>query len=221
MNFYVLNKPQPDSPEDRQGRTDAVKEKGFNTGEAVRCPHCGRFLTSLRWLSPHRIELETWGREYGDIVDVGFEMIVSDRFVQMVRRNDLKGLAEFEPVEVLKVRHQRGKPQQVMPRYFSTTVTLSSTTVDQVASGYVWRNEAAICPVCLWDDLKRFDRIVLKEGTWSSDDIFFPRGGTRLMVSERFKDLCETHAIRGTMFKNAELESYDYYPWEADGKNKG
>jgi hypothetical protein len=214
MNFYVLDKPKPNTPEDRLGRSDAIREEGFNTGEALRCPRCNRFLTSLRWLPPYRIELETWGREYSDVVEIEDEMIVSERFVQLFRANGLKGLSEFEPVEVLNVKHRRGKPKQVMPRYFKTTVTLSPTMVDQKSSGFVWGDESAICSVCLWNNLKRFTRIVIKEDTWNGDDIFFPRGGYGPIVSETFKILCDQHAVRGVIFSPAKNYGYECCPWE-------
>jgi hypothetical protein len=216
MNFYVLEQPRPDTPEDRLGGSDAIKEEGFNTGEALRCRQCNRFLTMLRWLPPYRIELETWGQEYGDVVRIADEMIVSERFVHLFQGSGLKGLSEFEPVEVFKVKRRRGKPKQPMPLYFTTTVTRSPTTVDQKASGYVWGDESSVCPVCLWDDLKRFKRIVIKEDTWNGDDIFFPRGGTRLLVSERFKTLCKQHALRGMVFSPAESYGYEYYPNERE-----
>ena len=68
--------------------------------------------------------------------------------------------------------------------------------------------------MCLWDTLKRFDSIVIKQETWNGDDIFFPRGGTRLMVSERFKLLCEKLSYLDVVFKSPDRGSYDYYPWE-------
>jgi hypothetical protein len=132
--------------------------------------------------------------------------------------HSLKGLSQLEPVEVVKVTHRRGKIKEPTPSYSKATISQSSSTVDQAASGYVWRHPCQVCPTCVFGgaDLKRFDRIVVDEKTWNGDDVFFPRGGTRLMVSERFKALCDNHAIRGAIFKCPEHESYDYYPWETE-----
>jgi hypothetical protein len=214
MTFFVLSKPEPLTAEDLRGGTCAVKEAGFNTGPALRCPVCNRFLSMLRWLPPYRIELETWGAEYGDFAEVGEELIVSERFADAFQRSDLKGLGKFEEIEINKVTNRGAKLPQSPPRYFKTEVTHSPTTVDQLASGYVWSDNSRICPCCLFDTLKRFARIVIKPESWNGDDIFFPRGGTRLMVSERFKSFCEKHAFLGVVFNSSDQESYEYFPWE-------
>jgi hypothetical protein len=75
MKFYIIDTPKIGTPADLLGGMRAIKEGGFSTGEAWRCPECNRFLTMLRWLPPYRVELERWGREYGDFADIG-----QDRF---------------------------------------------------------------------------------------------------------------------------------------------
>jgi hypothetical protein len=214
MLFYVIDKPKPGSVEDQLARTDAVKEEGFNTGEAVKCPKCGRYLSSLVWLPPYRVELETWGREYGDIVDIGYNMIISERLAELCLQNSIQGFANFELIDILKVKYHRKIIAKTMPRYYKATVSLSSTEIDQESSGYIWRNKSAICPTCHWDDLKCYSSIVIKNDTWNGDDIFYPLCGTRLMVSERFKSMCENNLINGAIYIDPKMESYDYYPWE-------
>jgi hypothetical protein len=146
-------------------------------------------------------------------------MIVSEQFVLAFQDCGLNGLSPFEPVEIVKVIDRGGRPNQPFPRYFTATVTLSPTTVDQQASGYVWADESKVCPACLFDRLKRFARIVIKEETWNGDDIFYPRGGTRLMVSERFKAFCERHAFLNVVFRSPDQESYDYFLGRRRGRN--
>jgi hypothetical protein len=217
MKFFVLEEPRTDSPEALRGSTDAITEQSFNVGEATRCPRCNRPLTSLKWLPPYRIELETWGREYADVIPQGDDIIVSERFVQMFRNKGLRGLAEFDPVEVFKVKHRRGKIKQPILGYFKAAVSRSPTTIDQKASGYVWGNEFANCPVCLWGGkLKRFYRVVIKEDTWNGDDIFYARGGTRLMVSQRFKDAYEEQGLIGVIFLASETYGYEFCPNERE-----
>jgi hypothetical protein len=214
MKFFVLGKVKPATAEDLHCGTNAVKAPGFSTGPAVRCPECNRFLTMLRWLPPYRIEIETFGTIYSDIADVGEVMIVSERFAKSFECSGLKGLTGFEPVEVVRVTHRGGKPGQPLPRYFKTSVTYSATTVDQAASGYIWTDESKVCATCLFDRLKRFDRIVIREEAWNGDDVFFPRGGTRLMVTERFRTFFEDNGLLGALFVPAEQECFDYFPWE-------
>jgi hypothetical protein len=220
MKCYVLAKPKMDTPEDLLGGMRAIKEEDFSTGEALRCPKCNRFLTMLKWLPPYRVELERWGREFGDFADIGEDMIVSERFAQAFPNSGLKGLSAFEPVEVVRVIHHLGRPSQPLSRYFKAAVTYSPTAVDQRTSGYVWVDESKVCPVCLWGKLKRYARIVIKQETWNGDDIFYPRGGTGPMVSERFKAFFERHAFLNAVFKPADQESYDYSPWETQGSSR-
>ncbi|HOA53254.1 MAG TPA: hypothetical protein PKI05_13450 [Thermogutta sp.] len=44
---------------------------------------------------------------------------------------------------------------------------------------------------------------------------FYPRGGGgEIIVSERFKQICERHAVKNACFVPAEEYSWDYYPHE-------
>jgi hypothetical protein len=216
MKFYVLETPRADSIEDRLGRTDAIEEEDFKTGDAIHCSRCNRPLTSLRWLPPYRVELETWGRDYADLVRKANDVMVSERLMEFFRRGSLQGLKDFAPVEVFRVRFRRGKIKEQCPNYFTTMVPLGPAAVDQKASGYVWGDESSVCPVCLWDDLKRFYRIVINLNTWNGDDIFFPIGGTELMVSERFKILWEEKSFQGITLSPAATYGQEYCPNEKE-----
>jgi hypothetical protein len=47
----------------------------------------------MKWLPPYQIELETWGRRYGEIVMTsGSDLILSERIVEVFQRNKLRGL---------------------------------------------------------------------------------------------------------------------------------
>ena len=220
MKFYVLETPKPDSPEDFAGRIDVMKpDKGVNRGPAPTCPRCGRVLGMMTWLPPYRIGVETWGRRYGDVARTGDDLIVSDRFKKAFEERGLRGIKDFEPVEVIKVTHRRGKPKEPMPRYFKGSVAFSPTAIDQKASGYVWEDESRVCSECQFDrlaDVKRYKRLVIKEDTWNGDDVFFPRGGRRVMVSERFRSMFHEYQLLGAVFIPSESEEAgrDRCPWE-------
>ncbi len=219
--FFLVRQAPTDSPEGIRGTTDATIEEGFNVGDCTRCSECNRPLSMLKWLPPYRVELESWGERFGDIADIGDELIVSDRFVEAFIQRGLRGLEGFEPIEIIRVVNRRGKPQEPLPRYFKATVVHSPTTVDQEASGYVWEDEAKVCPECLFDTLKRYERIVIKQETWNGDDIFFPRGGTGPIVSERFQAVFHEQGYVGAVFIPAEEFGYDYCPWETESDTKG
>ena len=216
--FFVLEEPSAGTAEDKVGGTRAMPEEGFNVGEAPRCPRCGRFIGSLAWLPPYRVEIETWGREFGDLVIAsGRSMLASDRFRQIYERSGLKGLSGFEPVEIVKItRHRklRGDP----PKYFKVNVARSQTTEDQTASGVEWSEEAtSFCPECLFPKegvVKRWKKVAIRPETWQGEDIFIPRGGGGIITSRRFKEACEANKIRNVLFVSAEKHAHDFYPWE-------
>ncbi|MCG6158345.1 imm11 family protein [Rubinisphaera margarita] len=197
------------------GRTDAIKEEGFNVGDCIRCPTCSRPLSMLEWLPPYRVELESWGKHYGDVADIGDVLIVSERFVDVFRHHELRGLESIEPVDLVKVVHRRVKPTEPAPRYFKATVVRSPTMIDQRASGYVWQDESKVCPECLFDTLKRYDRLVIKEETWNGDDIFFPRGGNGPITSDRFRTTFHEQGLVGAVFIPTAEDHYDFFPWES------
>ncbi len=215
MQFYQPRQPKPGSTDDRDGRTDAIKEEGFNTSDCIRCPSCNRPLSMLRWLPPYRVELESWGKHYGDVAEVGDDLIVSDRFRAAFNAAGLQGLMSFEPVSIMKIVHRRSKPKEPLPSYFTAAVARSNTTIDQDASGYVWEDKSKVCSECLFGKLKRYRALLVKEETWTGEDIFFPRGGNGPIVSERFKKVFHENHLFGAVFIPVEEAGYDNFPWEA------
>jgi hypothetical protein len=135
--------------------------------------------------------------------------------MQVFEDESLKGLLCFEAVEVTKVIHRRQKPIDPLPTYFKATVVRSPTTIDQEASGYEWKNKSNVCPECLFDTLKRYQRLVIKEDTWNGDDVFFPRGGNGPIVSHHFKKKFHEHGLTGAIFIPTERDHYDFFPWES------
>src|SRR5262245_23837030 len=216
-SFFILKEPTPGSPQEKAHGTRALKAEGFNVGPAPRCPACDKFVGLLRWLPPFRVELDTWGKEFGDVMDTGDELLVSERFKEMYTKANLTGLLGFESVEVIKVKRHRkliGEP----PRYFMAEVVRSETTVDVVASGKEWDGGEEECPICF--DRKggtflRQKRVVIKSGTWTGHDIFHARGGARFVASKRMKDICEATSIKNTVWIPAGEYEVDLYPSEA------
>jgi hypothetical protein len=168
----------------------------------------------LSWEPPYRAELETWGRLYGDVDRCGNDLIVSRPLRELVEESGIRGLLGWNEIEIVRIRHRRGKPIGLPPAYFKASVSYSPTTIDQKASGYEWTDEQSVCPSCLCGRLKRRSRIVVDESTWNGDDVFFPRGGSFLLASARFKRLFEEHGMKGMVFQDTEEASYDNLPWE-------
>lgn len=218
MRFYVLKSPEAGSPEDQVAGTEANKIGDVRRGEAPRCPACGKYIDSLPWLPPYQIELETWGREYGDVAfATGNELLVSSRFKHAYVNSGLIGLTDFEPVEVIKVKRHR-KAAGDPPSYFKANVVRSQAVIDIVASGYEWSEPPELCPVCRLDKkgvtFLRCAGTVIEPGTWTGEDIFIPRASADFLATSRFKEFCEQNHIRNANFVPAETFGVDFYPSE-------
>ena len=166
------------------------------------------------WLPPYRVDLDTWGREYGDLAfPTASDILGRLRFKQLWERQGLIGLSGFELVEVMKVKRHRklnGDP----PPYFKAAVVLSQAVVDNVASG-VELEEPPTCSVCqLGSGIKRWKAIIIKPETWSGEDIFRPRWAGGFYVTNRFKEFCEANDAKNAVFIPAEEYGRDFYPWE-------
>ncbi len=217
MKFYVLS-----SPRDTDGAavTDFSKSGSVNRGEAPTCPICGGFTGMLPWLPPYRAELEVWGKDFGDIAfGPGNELLVAQRVADAFKSEGLVGFSGFDEVDIVKVIRRGGsKITSHPPRYYCVAIARSRAAIDVEASGLV-HEEPFTCPECRIGLVKRTTRIVLEEGTWSGEDVFYARGlpGT-ILASERFKAFFDRYSVDNGTLIDAAGYSFDFYPWE---KNAG
>ncbi|MBX7105642.1 MAG: hypothetical protein K1X57_16280 [Gemmataceae bacterium] len=231
MKFYVATKPVPGSRRDYDGRIDLNHADSLLSGDAPRCPACGRIIGLRQWLPPYRLEMETWGRHYGDFECLGEDWVISERLRDLFLCNNLKGLTEFEEVDIVRITYRRGKPEGSVPRYFKAVVDKQHVTVDQQASGMQWAPNYASademtdkqwglgalgCSVCLWREgtFVRLNKLVILPETWTGEDVFHARGGVDNIVSHRLVTICEAGNIKGVQFTPADQFEIDYYPSE-------
>jgi hypothetical protein len=217
MNYFVLVR----RPKIERGTfaTDAEFADGFKTGEAPRCEACGRFIGLRPWLPPYRVILETWGKEFGDLAIFHFcdFMLVSERFKELWVHAGLVGLSGFFPTEVVKVKRHR-KLIDDPPKYYKVDVIHNQSAIDYEASGYVWETQSPTCDVCrIAGGVIRWKGTVILKGTETDDDIFVPRAGSRIIISERFKSFCEQNQIKNATFAPAETYGHDFYPQISSG----
>ncbi len=208
MKFYVLD-------DNRAGNEPAVttylSADPVHRGEAPRCPVCNTFIGPLKWLPPYRVELEAYGSAWGDLVFPwgGDELLVSERFERLWKQDGLIGLSGFDSVEVVKTKKRR-RLAPLPPGYLRVSLARSRALVDDAASG-IRRDETRECPECGGGGLERIKRIVLKEGTWSGEDIFKARGlPGKNIASERFKEFCDHHQILNGLLIPVEDYQLDY-----------
>jgi hypothetical protein len=149
-----------------------------------------------RWLPPFRVEIELYGREFGDVLTGfgGSALLVSPRFEDVLRSERLTGLDGFEPVEVVKVSSPRGVAG-TPPAYRRVDVSPSETAIDVERTG-IKRIAPIECPHCLNSDVNRIHSVVIDEATWGGEDVFMPRGIPGLItVSEHFREVCVDNEI--------------------------
>ena len=215
MRFFVLEHPK-DAVDD--ALTDYLTADGTKRGVGPRCPKCGSFIDSKPRLPPIRVELETWGRRFGDLAfDVSNDVLVSERFKDAYQSSGLTGLSGFSPAEIVKVIARRGRVPQPIPKYFLAVPGRSRALVDDRASGMDYKRSWT-CEQCRDGLIMRLRRLVLEPNTWSGEDVFIARGlpGT-IITSERFKEFCDRHAFSNCLLIEADRYHFDFYPWLLDG----
>jgi hypothetical protein len=215
MVFYVLARRQVISGD---AITDFLWVEPIKRKNAPQCRLCGGFIGGKPHLPPVRVNIETWGSSYGDMAfGPSDQILISERFKEEYHTHGLTGLSDFELVEVARVLNRK-KIRDDCPKYFLASVTRSRTAIDVEASGLV-HEKPPTCLECKGGLIKRTERIVLEEGTWSGEDIFFARGlpGT-IIVSDKFRRMCIEAELQNCPLLEASLFSFDFYRWETVDK---
>ncbi|ATB42024.1 hypothetical protein CYFUS_007500 [Cystobacter fuscus] len=194
QRFFVLEEGVLGSHYD----ADVDTVEPVNLADAPRCPQCGGFIGLLKWLPPYRVNLELHGDALGDFIkNSAYDLLISERFAEAFRTEELIGLEGFHPVEVLRVRRMRKGPRKpvTVPRYFVVSTCFGPAAVDLVFSR-MRISEPPSCPECRMSGIDTIHGFTLEPGTWRGEDIFRPRGLVGdLVVSERFKDFVERHGL--------------------------
>lgn len=185
-----------------------------NVGPALRCSQCGDTTGTLSWQPPYRVELELYGKDFGDLVKShGGDLLVTERFAEDFKAEGLKGLSGFYPVEVTRVRRKRRGPKPgPPPQYLFVTPVYGYPALDMDRSRF-WIRKPMSCTWCRYVGIDAIDGLAMEESTWSGEDVFRPRGlwGV-VLVSERFMRLAERHAM-----SHWALVPIDKYVWDPLG----
>lgn len=211
MNLYVLKQTSGTTGD---AVTDFLEATGSRTAEAPRCPVCRDYVGMRPLVPPIRVDIEAWGREWGDLAfGVGDQILVSERFRLAFVERELRGIARFDPATIVSVRtHHPGLTSP--PAYFLATIRRGNAAVDDIASGLV-REPQSDCPSCRAGLIKRVSRIVLEAGTYLREDLFFARGLPGIILAtESILTLCKDQNLRNCICIPAADFSFDFYPDE-------
>lgn len=210
--FFVVVRSFPGKSLD-QG-TYAHRAADSRLGDAPKCGTCGRYVAGKVWLPPYSVDLETWGKKFGDLaLSSPPDLLVTERFRRLWLGSRMVGLSQFTPVKVAKVRRRR-RMDDSLPSYLHTAAVVTRTEVDYAASGFEWEKSPDCLECRLGTLIKRWKRIVLDPTTWSGEDLFVPFQLGDFVATSRFKEFCETNGIAGAVFVPAEEYGHDFYPGE-------
>ncbi len=166
-------------------------------GPPLQCPQCGDTIGAMTWQPPYQVELDLYGKEFGDLLTgPGGDLLVTERFAADFKAEGLTGLTGFHPVEVMRARRKRRGPKPgPPPRYLFVTPAYGHTALDMERS-HLRISKPIECSWCRYAGIDAIDGLALETGTWSGEDMFWPRGlwGV-VVVSERFMRFAEKHAM--------------------------
>lgn len=199
MQFYVLDKKNRFND-----REYCFGEPiNHNTGDFENCETCGLAVSSREWLPPYTIKLSK--PVYGDVVLGTFvTFLASEKFKNEFEASGLIGIYNFQPVTILKVNQRKNENNQ-LPNYYYVSIVRSKAKIDEKLSRLV-REGSISCEICRSGRIiKSLNRLVLENGTWEGQDIFFPTGlpGT-ILVSQRFYDFVRDNSFTNIDFVPAE-----------------
>jgi hypothetical protein len=135
--------------------------------------------------------------------------MVSERFREAYERERLRGIEMFyPPAEIVRVgRRKTGDIPEGMPTYYLVKIRWGRGDMDDAASQVVRKPDG--CTYCHGTPI-RYERLVIKGGSWEGDDLFTPRGlfGV-IMASERLKAMVEKYSLKNVWIIPAEKYAYD------------
>jgi hypothetical protein len=168
---------------------------------APKCPKCGMAIGSLIWSKPRKVILSK--PKYGDFV-CGNDFLVSERFKNAYENSDLKGIKEFTPVEVAKVRYLK-KNSQFPPQYYTIELAYSFARIDVKKSIVKGQTTERYCSLCepfksTKDEIRG---ITIDDTDWGGEDIFHlhEMGGT-VFATQKFVDFCTKNKFTNFMYVN-------------------
>jgi hypothetical protein len=204
--FFVLENDMHGRCDTQFSETDPV-----NRGDTSYCPLCGSSIGMLAWLPPYRVELELYGKEFGDFVEgPGYDFLISERFAEAFRADGLTGLLGFHPADVTHVRRRGNKSKALLvPRYLAVTACFGRGAVDDTRSR-LRRNKPVACTECRTTGIDSIHGLVLEPGSWHGEDVFRPRGARgHILVSERFVQFAQRHGLT-----NMKLTPAGTFTWD-------
>lgn len=183
MDFYVI---------DTSNRfVDKIyaygEELNHETGDFLKCKICGVPVSMREWLSPRTVKLSK--PKYGDFIFGTFStFLCSERFKDLYTKSKLKGIIDFQPVDILKINRKKANSPEP-PTYFNVVIAIGEGRIDEIKSKMVKEYDQPKCNYCMSGIIESFEGVYIDVKTWDGKDIFYPRGlpGT-IVITSHFYD---------------------------------
>lgn len=180
----------------------------IHRGKPPQCDVCGRAIGLASWLPPLRVAVHASSAGFTDISRSNqVDLLVSERFRKSWIKAGLQGISEFSALESLQL-HSPRKPRRKIA-YYHIAPEMSTTAIDLEHSSIQYFRPIS-CAHCKTEVVKKIDRLVIDEKTWTGADIFYPRYLHEfIVVSDRFLEMCETFGI-----EKVHSTPIDKYVWD-------
>jgi hypothetical protein len=189
MKFYVLDSMIGSDTETSYEPVDKKR------GEAPRCPVCNGYIGLKMWLPPYVVNLDLYGSPIGDVAfGTGNDLLVSDRFVDAWRSEQLRGVDAFDPVDIVRVKGNRKR--RPVPSYFHIAPPRTEARIDKGRSKIV-HDGPVTCDLCGGAGIDAILELCIDESSWCGEDIFIPWGMYGVtVVTERVLSLASQYELK-------------------------
>lgn len=180
----------------------------------ISCPLCGRHLRTHVYEHPIRIKISN--TRFPDCLNLMAPFIVSERFVDLYSKSNLKGIYFFDKIDEVTANYN--KANKIPPNYYVADVMVDTKLhIDRNQSSFTYLKCEANKTHCELCELpggmsSSNHKIVLKMEDWSGLDVFkIMELGNLTFYSQRFVDF-----IRENQLTNFWIEPIETYQSGAD-----
>ena len=205
--FYRLE--QPRFSQNKYAFYEAADDSKY--GDFQKCPRCGSAISMRKWLAPRKVHLKQCSR-IGDLIfgAGGGDFLVSDIFRDNYEKSSLRGIEEFNAVEIIGVKPRTISDSLQSIKLFEAVIAIPPIRVlfDQMEVKWAIKPSVGFCNLCgpggggEKGQYESYKRIVVDTSNINIDiDIFCPINlSGSIILSKKAYDFFKRHS-----FKNAIL----------------
>ncbi len=162
-------------------------------GDFQKCPKCEGPISMRKWLAPRKVHLKQATR-IGDLVfgAGGGIMLVSERFKVAFENSNLRGIKEFNKVEIISIKPKTVSDSLQSIKLFEAVIVIQPIKVlfDFMDVDWCRKPPANHCKFCELSkgEYNSYQRIVIDPNSNFDSDIFCPinLSGTIILSSKAY-----------------------------------